>query len=56
MIPYKAQVSNPSRWGDTALPCPMLLSFHCTSKKVISFYGKAGLPLLVVIAFLNAKE
>ena len=22
MIPYKAQASNPSRSGDTALPCP----------------------------------
>ena len=30
MIPYKAQVSNPSGWGDTALPCPNLLSVYST--------------------------
>ena len=34
MIPYKAQVSNPSGWGDTALPCPNLLSVYSTGDGV----------------------
>ena len=47
MILYKAQVSNPSGWGDTALPCPNLLSVYSTSTsrvyKVEGFFTAGAL-------------
>ena len=50
MIPYKAQVSNPSGWGDTALPCPNLLSVYSSKLFIKTVYIFFGLTIPGIVA------